>query len=70
MSSDEFHSLSEVWSARYDDRDDDELACHIWAQRLALRDQAIANPIKPFSMGPDGAPPPELPEAANDSKAK
>jgi hypothetical protein len=50
MPGDKYQSLSELWSERYDDRDDEELAFHIWAQNLAQRDQAIAHPIKPFEM--------------------
>lgn len=43
-------SLSEVWAARYDDRDDEDLACEMWARRLASRDQAMAQPFKDFPM--------------------
>ena len=69
MPSDKDHqSLSEKWSERYDDRDDEELACHVWAQQLALRDQAMANPIKEFEMPDDRAPGRDRPLAANDSK--
>ena len=50
MSSDKFESLSETWSARYDDRDDEELANHLWAQRMTQRDQALKNPIKDFVL--------------------
>ena len=56
-------SLSEIWNERFDDRDDEELACHVWAQQLALRDQAMANPIKAFELPVVFDPP----AAANDS---
>lgn len=61
-------SLSEKWSERFDDRDDEELAWHIWAQKLAQRDQAMANPIKPFDLPEDDEPGRERPMAASDSK--
>lgn len=69
MPSDKQHpSLSEVWSERFDDRDDEELACHVWAQKLAIRDHAMANPIKAFDMPDDRAPGRDRPMAANDPK--
>jgi len=62
-------SLSEIWSERFDDRDDEELACHVWAQQIAARDRAMANPIKAFDMPEDDkAPGRDRPMAANDSK--
>ena len=57
MSNDKNEPLSEVWNARYDDRDDEELAHQVWVQQMSLRDQAVAHPIRGFTM-------PE--EAAND----
>jgi hypothetical protein len=69
MPSDKQHqSLSEVWSERFDDRDDQDVACHLWAQNLAARDQAMANPIKAFDMPDDKSSGGERPVAANDSK--
>jgi hypothetical protein len=56
MSSDKLESLSEVWSARFDDRDDEELACTVWARSLAKRDHAMAHPFLDFVM-PDEAGP-------------
>jgi hypothetical protein len=50
MSSDKLESLSEVWSARYDDRDDEDLACQVWSRRLAMRDEAMANPVKGLAV--------------------
>jgi hypothetical protein len=50
MPSDKFESLSEIWSARYDDRDDEALAHHMWNQRMAARDRAQAHPVKDFVM--------------------
>jgi hypothetical protein len=67
-SNDKTESLCEVWNARFDDRDDEDLACHVWAQRLAMREKAMAQPIRNFAM-PDEAPSrSDLREAANDSK--
>jgi hypothetical protein len=69
-SNDKPESLSEVWNARFDDRDDEDLACHVWAQRLAMREKAMAQPIRNFAM-PDEAPSrSDLREAANDSKPR
>jgi hypothetical protein len=55
MSNDKTESLSEVWSARFDDRDDDDLAWHVWSQRLAAREKAMAQPIRNFAL-PEEAP--------------
>jgi hypothetical protein len=41
-------TLSEIWGSRFDD-DDDDLAWHIWAQRLAEREKST-----PGSTVPDG----------------
>ena len=43
-------STSEVWAARFDDRDDEDLAVQMWTRRLASREQAMANPFKNFPM--------------------
>jgi hypothetical protein len=56
-------SLSQVWNARFDDRDDEELAWHVWSERLAAREKAMAQPIRNFSL-PEEAPR----EAAADPK--
>jgi len=50
MSTVKAESLSEVWADRYDDRDAEDLACEMWARRLASRDQAMAQPFKDFPM--------------------
>jgi hypothetical protein len=55
MSGDKMEPLSEIWSARYDDRDDEAIAWHVWAQKMAVRDEAMANPIKNFEL-PEEAP--------------
>jgi hypothetical protein len=68
MSSENTESLSDVWSARFDDRDDEDLACHAWAQRLAARERALAQPIRNFAMSEDVPARADLHEAANDSK--
>ena len=64
MPTDKSETLSEVWSARFDDRDDDELAWHVWSQRLNAREKAMAQPIRNFTL-PEDAP---RREAANDPK--
>jgi hypothetical protein len=68
MPSDKPESLSEVWNARFDDRDDEDLSWHRWSQRLAMRDKAMAQPIKDFAMPDDKGPDRNLREAANDGK--
>jgi hypothetical protein len=50
MAGDKMEPLSEIWSARYDDRDDEAIAWHVWAQKMAVRDEAMAHPIKNFEM--------------------
>jgi hypothetical protein len=50
MSADKLEPLSEIWSARYDDRDDEAIAWHVWAQKMAVRDEAMAHPIKNFEL--------------------
>jgi hypothetical protein len=62
MSADRLEPLSEIWSARYDDRDDEAIAWHVWAQKMAVRDEAMAHPIKNFEM-PAEAPPESAGEA-------
>ena len=61
-------SLSEVWSSRFDDRDDEDLAWHVWSQRLAAREKAMAQPIRNFTLPEEDAPRKELRDAANDGK--
>jgi hypothetical protein len=68
MSSEKTESLSDMWSARFDDRDDEDLACHVWAQRLAAREKAMAQPIRNFALPDDAPARADLREAANDSK--
>ncbi len=63
MPNEKTESLSDVWNARFDDRDDEDLAWHVWSQRLAAREKAMAQPIRNFSL-PEDAPR----EAANDPK--
>ena len=46
-------SLSDVWAARFDDRDDEDLAVQMWSRRLASREQAMAQPFKNFPMADD-----------------
>ena len=50
MPADKTESLSEVWSARFDDRDDEDLAWHVWSQRLTAREKAMAKPIRNFTL--------------------
>jgi len=68
MPTDKTESLSEVWSARFDDRDDEDLAWHVWSQRLAAREKAMAQPVRNFTLPEDSGSRPDLREAANDSK--
>jgi hypothetical protein len=70
MSTDKTESLSDVWNARYDDRDDEDLAWHVWSQRLAMREKAMAQPIRNFSMPEEAPARADLREAANDDKPK
>jgi hypothetical protein len=53
MSSEKSGSLSETWSARYDDRDDEDLAHHLWARRMAEREHALKHPISKDFVLPD-----------------
>ena len=55
MSTDKTESLSEVWNARFDDRDDDDLAWHVWSQRLTAREKAMAQPIRNFTLPEENA---------------
>jgi hypothetical protein len=43
-------STSDVWAARFDDRDDEDLAVQMWSRRIASREQAMAQPFKNFPM--------------------
>lgn len=61
-------SLSDVWIERYDDRDDEALACQVWAEQLAARERAMANPIKAFDRPDEVAAGRDRPMAADDSK--
>jgi hypothetical protein len=67
MSSDKVEPLSDVWDSRFDDRDDEELAHKVWMQQMAMREQAIAQPIRGFAMPDDQASGMTPQEAANDS---
>lgn len=69
MSSDKVEPLSDVWDSRFDDRDDEELAHKVWMQQMALREQAIAQPIRGFALPDDKVSGMALREAANDSAA-
>jgi len=63
MSTAKSESLSETWGARYDDRDDEDIACEMWARRLASRDLAMAQPFKNFPMADEMAAERDKPEA-------
>ena len=67
MSSDKFESLSDKWNERFDDRDDEDLACHVWARSLARRDAAMAQPFRNFTMD-DLPPDPEKARQATGDK--
>jgi len=57
VSNDKYESLSERWAARFDDRDDEELANEIWARQLAARERAMAEPFKGAPVMDPAAPP-------------
>ena len=67
MSSDKVEPLSDVWDSRFDDREDDELAHKVGMHQMAMREQAIAQPIRGFSMPDEKASDMTQREAANDS---
>ena len=67
MSSDKVEPLSDVWTSRFDDRDDEELAHQVWVQQMSQRDQAIAQPIRGFVMPDEQASDLAQQEAASDS---
>jgi hypothetical protein len=67
MSSDKSESLADIWAARYDDRDAEDLVSDRWALRLALRDQAMAQPFSNFQVPEQGPPDVDLRDAANDA---
>ena len=67
MSTIKSESLSEVWAARFDDRDDEDIACELWARRLASRDLAMAQPFKNFPMADEMAAERDKPEAPTES---
>ena len=68
MSTDKTESLSEVWNSRFDDRDDEDLAWHVWSQRLSEREKAMAQPIRNFTLPEEEGPRTGLTQAANDAK--
>ena len=67
MSSDKVEPLSDVWTSRFDDRDDEELAHQVWVQQMSQRDQAIAQPIRGFVMPDEQASDLAQRDAATDS---
>ncbi len=67
MGSDKIESPVEVWGARYDDRDAEDLACRRWAAGMTVREQAMAQPFKNFVMADELHPEAEASEAANDA---
>lgn len=67
MPTEKTESLSEVWSARFDDRDDEDLAWHVWSQRLTDREKAMAQPIRNFTLPEETGTRQDLPHAI-DSK--
>ena len=54
-------STSDVWAARFDDRDDEDLAVQLWSRRLASREQAMAQPFKNFAMADEKGLSPDKP---------
>ena len=53
-------------SDRFEHSYREELACNLWAQRMAVRDQAMAQPVRGFVMPDEKATGHGLPEAAID----
>jgi hypothetical protein len=70
MSSDKYESLADVWASRYDDRDAEDLVSDRWALRLAMRDQAMAQPFRNFEVPEESAPEVDLRDAANDARSQ
>jgi hypothetical protein len=68
MSSDKVKSVSETWAERYDDRDAEDLACERWSLRMALREQAMAQPFKNSPIASEASQEKERPQAVSDSK--
>jgi hypothetical protein len=68
MSSDKYESLADVWAARYDDRDAEDLVSDRWALRLAMRDQAMAHPFRNFELPEETTAEVDLRAAANDGQ--
>lgn len=68
MSSDKYESLADVWASRYDDRDAEDLVSDRWALRLAMREQAMAQPFRNFEVPEAAAPDVDLRCAANDAR--
>ena len=56
MASDKFPLRSEVWSARYDRGEREALAWHLWAESLAERAKALAQPVTGWVMPEDVEP--------------
>jgi hypothetical protein len=66
VSAEKSQAGSETWSAHFDHREDEELAWHLWAQSLAAREQALAQPIVGLIIPDELVPSQEPPEAAAD----
>ena len=67
MSSDKVKSVSESWAERYDDRDAEDLACERWSLRMALREQAMAQPFKNAPVAGEPSLDKDRPNAASES---
>ena len=70
MSSDKSESLADIWAARYDDRDAEDLVSDRWALKLAMRDQAMAQPFRNFEAPEEMSPEGDLHDGANDAPAR
>lgn len=68
VSSDKVKSVSETWAERYDDRDAEDLACERWSLRMALREQAMAQPFKNLPATAETVLDNDRPLAATDAK--
>ncbi len=67
MAGDRSKPLSEIWAARYDDRDAEDLACQRWERGLTLRDRAMAQPVSTMSLAERGSAEAEAGVAPKDS---
>ena len=66
MASRRIKSDSKVWGDDFEHRHREELAWQLWAQRMAARDHAMAQPVTGYVMSDETQPGHDLTEAADD----